>query len=164
MKIGIDACKRFIPWSSCFNVTWSKTRFGSSPGYIKMLIVTKFTLCLPYLTVSKKRHWTSGGSTVVHKTQHTDSINIRYLSYERPQCNWLVEVRRSSLSISFKGGGGGGGGLLIYIVNRWNKFIINFSASILGLHFLYKIDAIFLAKYSGHWSLILSVVFFSFKG
>ena len=55
-------------------------------------------------------------------------------------------------------------------MNRWYKFVIAFFSGIiinfipiLGLYPLYTNGTIFLTKNSGHWPLILSVVFFKFK-
>ena len=88
----------FIPQSSSFNVTWALTHIGSSPGYIKVVFIAKFTLCLSNLIIIAKSVWAPGGSTVIHKTQYTDGMYIRYVE----QRVITVQLIRRSTSIKLE--------------------------------------------------------------
>ena len=89
----IDSRKVFIPQSSSFNVTRAKTHTGSSPGYINVVFIAKFMLCLSNLIIIARSLWASGGSTVIHQTQYTDVMYIRY--FEQQEIT-LQMIRRST--------------------------------------------------------------------
>ena len=98
--MGIDCRKVFIPQSGSFNVTWAKTHIGSSPGYIKVVFIAKFTLCLSNLIIIAKSLWASGGSTVIHKAQYTDGMYIRY--FEQRQITVQLSRRSTSIKLEHK--------------------------------------------------------------
>ena len=76
MKMGVYSSKIPIPGSSSLDVTWSKIRFSSNTRYIKVVIVSKVTNCLPDFGIITESLWASGGATVVYKTQHIDIMDI----------------------------------------------------------------------------------------
>ena len=93
----------FIPESLSFDITWAKARFISSPWiqdslrrwYIKVVIVTKITFCLPDLVIITESICAAGGPTVVYKTQHIDIIDIRYFK----QSGIAIQLIRRGTSI-----------------------------------------------------------------
>ena len=69
---------------------------GSTPGYIKVVFIAKFTLCLSNLVIIAESLWASGGSTFIHKTQYTDRMHISYFKQRK------ITVQLISRSTSIK--------------------------------------------------------------